>query len=67
MKPIYYDSLPRFTNRIVKNWIKTGVKHNNGNIQLIKYAWICKQYWANINGLKMAKKNKIDTNNLSLF
>jgi len=67
MKSIYYDSPARFTNRIKKKWIKTGFKYNLGNLQILKYAWICKLYYANKNGLKMAKKNKQDTKQLNIF
>lgn len=67
MKPIYYDSLPRFTNRIIKQWTKQGFKYNSGNVQLLRFAWIAKVYWANKKALKMAKTNKIDINQLNLY
>lgn len=67
MKPIYYDSQSRLTNRIIKLWDKRGFKYNQGHVQLIKYSWICKLYYANLNGLKMAKINKQDTKQLNLF
>jgi len=64
---IFYDSLPRFTNRIIKQWNKSGFKYHYGHIQLIKFAWVAKVYWSNKKGLKMAKTNKIDINQLNLY
>jgi len=64
---IYYDSLPRFTNRIIKQWNKQGFKYHYGHIQIIKFAWVAKVYWANKKCVKMAKTNKIDINQLNLY
>lgn len=67
MKPIYYDYLPRFTNRIIKQWNKQGLKYHYGHIQLLKFAWVTKVYWCNKKGVKMAKTNKIDIQQLNLY
>jgi len=66
MQKIYYDSYERFTNRIKKRWDKKGIRHNLGNLQLLKYAWRTKLYWANINRLKCSKINIIDTQQIKL-
>lgn len=60
MKPIFYDSYQRFTNRIVNNWNKSGFKHHRGHFQLLYYAWRTKLYWANKNGAKRSKINQLD-------
>lgn len=64
---IYYDSPQRFTARIVKSWNKSGARYNAGNVQILRFAWIAKRYWANHNGEKVAKANIEDTNQKRLF
>jgi hypothetical protein len=39
MKPIFYDSYPRFEKRIINRWIKNGIRYNLGNVNLLKWAW----------------------------
>ena len=67
MNPIFYDSYPRFENRIVKHWIKKSFKYNYGHLQLLSYSWQTKLYWSNRNDLKRSKKNTKDIQQLSCF
>jgi len=65
-RQIYYDYYQSFTNRIVKKWIKNGIRYNSGNLQLLKYAWRTKLLYANLQGLKRSKINIIDTQQIKL-
>lgn len=67
MKQIYYDSQKRFENRIIKSWIKSGFKFNSGHVQLLRFAWIAKRFWANRNEIKVSKVNIVEAKTLRLF
>lgn len=64
---VFYSSYSRFCATIIKRWDKTGVKYNQGNIQILKYAWIASVYWANRNGNKVSEVNKVETKNLRIW
>ena len=67
MKQIYYDSQKRFENRIIKSWTKSGFKFNAGHVQLLRFAWIAKRFWANRNEIKVSKVNIVEAKTLRLF
>jgi len=67
MKAIFYDSQKRFENRIIKSWVKAGFNFNQRHIQLLRFAWITKKFWANKNKIRRSKVNIVETNTLRLF
>ena len=66
MKPIFYDSYPRFEKRIIRKWKKNGIRYNLGNVNALKYAWNTKVLFANLKGVKRSKKNTKDVLQQSL-
>ena len=64
---IFYQSYDRFESKIIKNWIKSGFKFNAGNVQILRFAWKTTLYYANMKGEKVSEKNKINTNQLTMF
>lgn len=64
---IWYLSQDRFTNRIVKDWKKSGFKYNAGNVQLLRFSFRAVQYWSNLKRQRISKANKIETFTLKLF
>lgn len=57
----------RFENRIIQQWQKNGFKYNSGHVQLLRFAWIASLYWDNVRGEKIAEKNKMNTNQLTIW
>jgi len=66
MKAIFYDSYPRFENRIIRKWEKNCFKYNRSHLGILFYAWNTKLLFANLNGLKRSKKNTKDVLQQSL-
>jgi len=58
----WYLSQRRFENRIIKRWGLSGFNWNEGNRNILKYAFRTVLYYANIEKSKLSKANKIDIN-----
>lgn len=55
----WYLSEKRFKSRIVKKWEASGFKYNDGNVNILRFAFRTITYWTTFKEGKISKRNRV--------